>query len=470
MDIKQTITTADVELILKKLEKQYKKNSTILKLGETLNFLLVFLSVIFQLLALVLNHKAYAVLILLAQLISAYYHKIKKETWEKSKSILLLKKIKEFLPDYDEYSINVDEKGISVNNLLFINWQNVYCSLLNKDYVILSEKNKVAVPVKVDAELKKYICSKLDENDVTIISLNPVKIDAGYVKQTKLRQKKRTQFVDKVAVIVLAVTLVFMMYGIKNKTDSTGNIEIPKDITEQQYSAADFVYDPDKNFAIQMEDAYDLSGNADYSFNLYFPYIVHQDFNTMIKIHKGNDESYAGYHSEVDVYFFDDEEFRFGLKMDSSCDTLTGNILYTTPDKAFYIKSNGDSTFEKNEVDSDFIDWKTSFYEILEIDNTTADKIYWAPKTNHGISFSTSIGIYPDIIDFDYEFCENHVIYQQEAEYADEFIVMFRNIDASEINNISKLFETAIDNSSQINFSELVEAINDYAVVSIVNW
>ena len=45
MDIKQTITTADVELILKKLEKQYKKNSTILKLGETLNFLLVFLSV-----------------------------------------------------------------------------------------------------------------------------------------------------------------------------------------------------------------------------------------------------------------------------------------------------------------------------------------------------------------------------------------------------------------------------------------
>ena len=88
MDIKQTITTADVELILKKLEKQYKKNSTILKLGETLNFLLVFLSVIFQLLALVLNHKAYAVLILLAQLISAYYHKIKKENWNLQKNKL----------------------------------------------------------------------------------------------------------------------------------------------------------------------------------------------------------------------------------------------------------------------------------------------------------------------------------------------------------------------------------------------
>ena len=67
----------------------------------------------------------------------------------------------------------------------------------------------------------------------------------------------------------------------------------------------------------------------------------------MIKIHKGTDESYAAYHSEVDVYFFDDEEFRFGLKMDSSYDTRTGNILYMTPDKAFYIKSNEDGTFKK---------------------------------------------------------------------------------------------------------------------------
>lgn len=470
MDIKQTMPTTDVELILKNLEKQYKKTSIILKLGEVVNFLLVLLSVIFQLLALVLNHKAYVFLIFLAQLIAAYYHKIKKENWKKSKSILLLKKLKEFLPNYNEYSINVDEKGIGVSDSWFLNWQNVYCALLNKDYVILSEKNKVAVPVKVDAELKKYICSKLDENYVTIISLNPAKIDAGYVKQTKLRQKRRTQFVDRIATVVLAVALISMMYGIKNKTDNPGNIEIPKDATEQKYSSADFVYDPDKSFVIQMEDAYDLSGNADYSFNLYFPYIVHQDYNTMVKIHKGTDESYADYHSEVDVYFFDDEEFKFGLKMDSSYDTLTGNILYTTPDKAFYIKSNGDGTFKINEVDSDFIDWKTSFYEILEIDNATANKIYWAHNTNDDITFSTSIGIYPDIIDFNYRFCGNYVIYQQEEEYADEFIIMFRNTGELEIDNISKLFETAIDDSSQINFSELVETINQYAVISIVNW
>ena len=45
-----------------------------------------------------------------------------------------------------------------------------------------------------------------------------------------------------------------------------------------------------------------------------------------------------------------------------------------TPDKAFYIKSNEDGTFKKNEMNSDFIDWKTKFYNILEIDETTADK------------------------------------------------------------------------------------------------
>ena len=64
-------------------------------------------------------------------------------------------------------------------------------------------------------------------------------------------------------------------------------------------------------------------------------------------------------------------------------------------------------------------------------------------QTNHGIAFSSGIGIYPDNIDFDYEFCGNHVIHQQEAEYADEFIVMYRNIEGSEINNISELFETS---------------------------
>ena len=466
MYIKQIIPIADVELIYIKLEKKLKKTSTILKAGEIINFLLVLLSIIFQLLALVLNHKAYIFLILSAQLISAYYHKIKKENWKKSKSILLLKKIKEFLPDYNEYSINVDESGIGVNDSLFINWQNVYCALLNEDYIVLSEKNKVAIPVKVDTESKKDICSKLDENNVTIISLNPAKIDAAYVKQTELRQKKGTQFVDKVAVIVLVVTLIFMIYGIKNKPDDS-NGDIPKDITEQKYSAADFIYDPDKSFVVQMEDAYDLTENANYSFNLYFPYIVHQDYNTMIKIHKGTDESYAAYHSEVDVYFFDDVEFRFGLKMDSSYDTRTGNILYMTPDKAFYIKSNEDGTFKKNEMNSDFIDWKTKFYNILETDETTADKIYWSYKTNHGIAFSSGIGIYPDIIDFDYEFCENHVIHQQQAEYADEFIVMFRNIEDSEINNISELFETAVNSNSKVDFSELIEAINQYAIISI---
>ena len=81
MYIKQIIPIADVELIYIKLEKKLKKTSTILKAGEIINFLLVLLSIIFQLLALVLNHKAYIFLILSAQLISAYYHKIKKENW-----------------------------------------------------------------------------------------------------------------------------------------------------------------------------------------------------------------------------------------------------------------------------------------------------------------------------------------------------------------------------------------------------
>ena len=118
-------------------------------------------------------------------------------------------------------------------------------------------------------------------------------------------------------------------------------------------------------------------------------------------------------------------------------------------------------------MNSDFIDWKTKFYNILETDETTADKIYWSYKTNHGIAFSSGIGIYPDIIDFDYEFCENHVIHQQQAEYADEFIVMFRNIEDSEINNISELFETAVNSNSKVDFSELIEAINQYAIISI---
>lgn len=471
MGIRQNITSTDIEIILKQLEKPYKRTATVMKLNKSVTFFFVFLGTIFQLLALIFNHKAFVFLIFFAQLIAIYYHKIKYENWRKSKSILQLNNIKYLLPNSDIYNINANEKRISINDLLFLDWQNICCALLNEDYIILSDKNQFAVPIKVDTKLKKDICSLLDRNNITIISLNLAELDAEFVKQTKIREKKRTLLVDRIAVIILLISLICLIYGINNRTDNIDNNEITKENTEQKYSSTDFIYDPDKSFVMQMEDAYDLTKNADYSFDLYFPYIMQQDYNTMIKIHKGSDESYASYHNEADIYFFDNEEFKLGLKLDSSYDTLTGNILYTTSDKSFYLQSNGDGTFIKNEMNSNYVDWKTRFYNILEIDDTTANKIDWSYKTNHGISFSsTGKEIYPGIVDFTYEFCGDHIIYTQEAEYADEFIIMFRNTDESEIDNISNLFESAMDNNSQIILSDLIQTINDYFVISLGTW
>ena len=47
---------------------------------------------------------------------------------------------------------------------------------------------------------------------------------------------------------------------------------------------------------------------------------------------------------------------------------------------------------------------------------------------------------------------------------------MFRNTDESEIDNISNLFESAMDNDSQIILSDLIQTINDYFVISLGTW
>ena len=56
-------------------------------------------------------------------------------------------------------------------------------------------------------------------------------------------------------------------------------------------------YNPQEGFVSQMADTYDLSENASLTFDLYYQYIIQQDYNTMVKIKKGR-----GINLSLDVF------------------------------------------------------------------------------------------------------------------------------------------------------------------------
>ena len=460
MLVNQNLTKEEINNLLLKLNGYFKRLSPptyVVLVGMAIGNLFF---LIFSVIAFISKRYIISALILVYIILCLIYLKRTVLGWKKTKAVLLLENINNIISKTESYNITADDSLITINNTLFLKWTDIVHTTIYDNYIICICKDNYAFPVKLDDIIKPAICNILNSYNIDIESLNAGKEDKIFVKQTKLRNKKKYRFDNTARSIMMPIVGLCILHMLLGYHDTLQKI-IYEDIDHIDYN-------PQDGFVSQMADTYDLSENASLTFDLYYQYIIQQDYNTMVKIKKGDDLSYKSYHNDVEICFFDDEEYNFGLKLESSVDTSTGNITYTTADKSVHIKSLDDGTFSVENIKSDFDTWRNKFFKVLAIDDYVLNRIDWFSKSSWGgITFHANWDETDKNICFNYDFSPDNIVYNRTTEQENDFLIIFCKKNADEIENIKNIYETSIVNASEISFSDLIEIINSYAVVTI---
>ena len=457
MIIKQNISKEEMNGILLNMRKQDKVTDISTKLALGCVYFADIFALLLLFFAIKIKFHLFSALLIgptIATFISA---KRIRGVAVKRRYSVLLENFVNSQPDVESFAITVDDNSITVNDTLSLKWTDISHSEIFKGFIICVSKNNLAFPIKLDNNLKSEVCNALNNNKIDIIAVYSNKSDRVFARQTKRRTKKKN-FLFRIFYLFAAyIPMVIMVVIALVLTVQSKNAKIE--------DFAPIYYNPQEEIVTQMASAFDTTRNAGPTFDLYYQFIASQCYNTMVKIRTSNLASYKTYDNNIEICFFDNDEYDFGLKYYASTNTDLENITYITADKSVHITGLTDGTFTIDAEKSDFSTWRNKFFDVLELDNETLNIVdHYYVNNQQEIIFDGDENKADGVLWFEYFFTPISVRYMRYKASDYDFTVMFSKNDESEIEKIKSIAEMYMDNSSKVDIADLIEVIHNFAV------
>ena len=152
-----------------------------------------------------------------------------RKNWKRQKSCRYIKNLDKNLSaaeDIPYYDIKADDEAVTVNDTYILKWKDVYVAAFTKDFVILSSKNKCAVMIQADDELKQHIGEFLKDNKIYTCYLVKTPLNKKLIKHTVSRERSRIIKKIIIHIIIVSIPIAYLMTAkgpVKDLTQENSN-------------------------------------------------------------------------------------------------------------------------------------------------------------------------------------------------------------------------------------------------------
>ena len=217
MNINQRITIEDKKRVDSAMELVIKRVSIINIVLQTILFIITAVAFIHCMLDL-FNIVWVTILIVFDTLLNH-----SRYIWKRQRSCIYTKNLDRALSvnNASYYDIKIDNDGVIVNDKYSFRWNSIYAAVYTNEFIILSDKNKVAVMIKADDELKKQIGGILNRNKVLVYQFvkTPVNEEVSkYTVSLVMHRCIKRLIILMIIVIIPFICLMFTKNEVKDLT------------------------------------------------------------------------------------------------------------------------------------------------------------------------------------------------------------------------------------------------------------
>ena len=257
-----------------------------------------------------------------------------------------------------EYTVKSDDKKISVNGIFELKWADIQTAVFMKEYVSLCGKEKTAVIVKTDSELKQEILRRFTENRVSVIMLSQTKD----IKPLWIAYQKKFLRKSGLILFIMILASLPLLYTFRVETEKARKDDyVPKKYIERSMD----------NLYKQLIDAAGEEFNPGHLLDVYYTY-ADSRFNTIVKTDDTGD---------VTVCFIDNESYLFAVHLSQNRE-----IIYSNKDSVKHFTADTDSKIRIAEYESEINDGLAMFKAIAEWDSMPYDNQWASAITNSEFS------------------------------------------------------------------------------------